>query len=378
MMNTTVTTTSTAEPAMSVDNQADAITELLLGSDKPAKQPKKKPTKDEEEEDQNLDSDLPDEALDDLDADEEPLDTEGDDEDDEVDAEEDDDDDDDVSWNSVLGVDEEKLAFDEKGNVLGIKTKVDGKEAVVKLNDLVAGYQTNKYVTQKAQAVAAEKKAVHEEKQYVAQVYTERLGNVDSLVDFFTKKLTDDYEGVDWQRLRAQNPAEYVALQHDFQQRATMVEQAKAAIAEDSARAMQERQQQDKQEQSAYLAKEFQMMIHRNPTWADASIRESSMKELKGFANARYGYSEDELSNVTDSRVIEVLKDAMKSFKTSKVIDEKKAKPVPKFQKSAGSSKSNVSKLDRLIKRAKTSTGSNKRYHQTDAIAELLIGDMRK
>ena len=57
----------------------------------------------------------------------------------------------DPTWESVLGVSEDSLSFDENGNVAGFKTKVNGEEQIVSATDLLAGFQNNKAFTTKSQ-----------------------------------------------------------------------------------------------------------------------------------------------------------------------------------------------------------------------------------
>jgi hypothetical protein len=82
--------------------------------------------------------------------------------------------------------------------------------------------------------------------------------------------------------------------------------------------------------------------------------------------------------SINDARIIEVLKDAMKFRTGVKEADKKLVQQTPKFQKQSSARKNNVTHLDRLIKRAETSTGTAKRGAQTDAIAQLLLDERVK
>jgi len=177
--------------------------------------------------------------------------------------------------------------------------------------------------------------------------------------------------------LRVENPAEYVALQQDYQNSIGELKGAQQAIAEDFNRHQQEMNAQMEAQRQSYLQEQYQQMIAKNPTWVDNAKRISSMQELQSFSMSRYGFTADELKTVMDSRLIEVLKDAKRGAEGAKIAKEKMRKVDGTFAKQNTTSKPTGSKLDRLIKRAKTATGSDKRYHQTDAIAELLIGNSR-
>jgi hypothetical protein len=343
-----------------VGDKTEAIADLLMGDSSPKKKKEEQNVTQDLTDDDSLSEELTEEIAD--------SDTGTDaDQDEGNDTEEDED----LNWSSVLGIDESKLAFDEKGNVAGVKTKVDGKEAVVKLNDLVAGYQTNKYVTQKAQSLAAEKRTLDEQKQMVTSTYTERLENINRLTQFLESKLVGEYKGVDWQRLRAQNPAEYVALQHDYQQRVDEIKRAQQAIAEDYQLQQQELMAESQNFIQSTVSAQFNVMLEKNPAWADAEKRDSALKELRSFAINKYGFTDADMNSIRDARIIEVLKDALRATKGAKVVEESKLKTVPTYQKSGGK-KSSTSKLDQLVKRAKAAKGPAKRDLQADAISQLL------
>ena len=86
-----------------------------------------------------------------------------------------------LSWGKVLGIDDSKIALSDDGEVLGINVKIDGKINTVPVNELIAGYQTNKSNTNKAQTLAAERKQFEEARQFVAMDYQKKLEDAQKL-----------------------------------------------------------------------------------------------------------------------------------------------------------------------------------------------------
>jgi len=280
--------------------------------------------------------------------------------------------DDEATWESVLGVSEDKLSLDEAGNVAGVNVKVDGESSVIPMNDLIAGYQTNKSVTQRSQGLAEERKAFDSEKGQVEQVYRSKLDTVDKLASHLEKQLIGDFESINWEQLRQEDPAEYAALRQDYSTKANELQNIKSAIQTDSDSQKANVQGQVTEQQKNYVETQRTKMIENNPTWNDPEVHKADMGSYKDFLGTQYGFTDTEFDNVFDARLIELMKDAKKYHDGGKVAANKIKKPVPKFQKSRGKQKKSASKLDKLTAASRKAHGSQKRELQQSAVAELL------
>lgn len=282
----------------------------------------------------------------------------------------------DVTWAGVLNVDDAKVALDDDGNFQGVKIKVDGAESQVDLNTLIAGYQTAKSTTQRSQKLAADKKAFDEQSTGALEVFSQKIGEAAQFVDVLQKKLMSDYEGVDWQRLRAENPAEYSATVADFQNRRADVDQITATIKQQQGAVAEQQKKDFETKQTEYFAKQAEATLDLFPQWKDPQVAQTAFAEMREFAS-KFGYAPEEFDQLADSRAISIIQAAMKAEKASTVAERKVTKPVPKFRKSSHSrrGKKAVSKLDRLVKKAASAKGANKRRAQTAAVAELLISE---
>jgi len=280
---------------------------------------------------------------------------------------------DEPTWSDVLGIEEDKLVFDDDGNLKGVNVKVNGEVSQVGLNDLVAGFQLNKAVTQKSQALSEEKKAFDQQMEQRTLEYNAKIQEASTLTQVLEQQLLGEYQSVDWERLRIEQPAEYAAARQDMATRAQQLQQAKAA----TATAMQQQQQQlqntNLEQRNNRIREEYNKMIENNPQWTDDKVYEKDMGRLKEFCSDTYGFTDQDFKSVVDARVIELVKDAEKYRSGVKMAQESRKTPLPKFQKSGGKSSKRPSKLQKLTARAKNAKGSNKRDAQADAIAEVLI-----
>lgn len=280
-----------------------------------------------------------------------------------------------ATWGNVLGIDEDKLHFDEDGNVSGVTVKVNGESSVVPMNELVAGFQLNKAVTQKSQALSEERKNFEQQRDEVVNGLRSRLDEVNAMAGLVEQQLLSEYEAIDWEKVRIENPAEYAALRQDFSTRVNQVETIKQTILQKQSEDQQMAQSKAKEERKAYLDKQWEQMLTSNPTWADKKSYDQDMGQMKDFCSMQYGFTDKDFQFVTDARLIELIKDARKYHAGMKIANKKITKPVPQFQKSSGrAQRSGPTKLQKLTKAAKSAKGAEKRRAQADAVAEVLLG----
>ncbi|WP_438980224.1 hypothetical protein [Polynucleobacter sp.] len=279
-----------------------------------------------------------------------------------------------ASWESVLGVKEDQLSFDDNGALKGINVKINGEVSTVKVQDLIAGYQINKALTQKQQVFAEERKAFEAQAQTLAQEYKSKLENAEAITNYLSSKIVAEFQGIDWNKLRVENPAEYAAARQDYAARAQEVQQALEALQAEKSTLTVAEQQQMQQHHAKHLQSQREKMLDNNPAWNDPNVFKQEMTGMKSFLSEKYGFTDQDFAQVNDARLIELVKDAKKYRDGATVAQKKIAVPVPKFQKSVGKSKKPLSKLAELTKKAKLSKGANKRAAQRDAITELLTG----
>ena len=368
-MSTETTATSSVDATTQMAN-------ILMGLDEPAakKPPKEKETKVETEtiDDQESDegSTQSDDSTDDQDEGEEAEVEES------SEGETEEDEDGDLSWGKALGIEDSKVVLDDEGNFKGFKTKVDDVEAIIPVKDLIAGWQNNKSNTVKSQKIATERKEFEQIRDTVVEVYTKKLDDVVKLHTFMEQSMMKEFQGVDWERLRYDNPGEYAALVQDFQLRQAEVSNISNAIEAERAKEKEQMTATQQETYGNYLKGQVAKVLENNPTWEKPEVFKKALSEFEDFIGDTYGFSKEDFANIQDARIFEVLKDA-KKYREGKTVAEKKIiAPVAKFMKATGNvKKTQLSKLERLTKLAKSERpGPRKRDLESSAIAELLLG----
>lgn len=211
----------------------------------------------------------------------------------------------------VLGVDESNIIVDDDGKLF-LQTKVDGEIGKVALNDLLKSYQTEAHVTRKSQALAEERKAFEESKAAGLTVIQQQIGEVAAVSQLLEQQLTSQYNSIDWNSLRAQNPSEWVALRQEFTDRVNQINGMKA-------RANQVLQEQIKNQELRSLDAKKNIILREAealrvaiPDWNDPEVAMKEHAAMAKFVSDIYGIAPADLDEVVDHRHILILRDAMK------------------------------------------------------------------
>jgi len=278
-----------------------------------------------------------------------------------------------AALHEMLGITEDQLTVNDDGEFL-LNVKVDGKASQHSLSDVIKSYQLDKNNTQKAQTLSQERQQFEQGAQERMQQINSAIQNNQNLSEVLEREILSDYESVNWEELRLYDPAEYAAKRSDYATKYQRVQRLKSDLAQQSQGLSDSATARVTNNQQAYLKAEFTKMLDKNPTWNDTDTYNKDMGTMKTELVAAYGFDAGDFDRVSDSRIIEVLKDAL-SFRKGSKIGTKKVVKTPKFQKkAAGRRKPKVTKLDRLTKAARSATGSNKRDLQAAAVAQLIGG----
>jgi hypothetical protein len=279
-----------------------------------------------------------------------------------------------VTWGSALGLDDKQVVVGEDGNLKAVRVKVDGKESEVALPDLVAGYQTAKYNTQKSQALSEEMKNFEQVKTVTVAQYTQKIEQLQKVNEHLYNEFMGEYNSIDWPRLRVENPAEYAAAIQDFRSREEKIKGLYSTLEQEKTAEQEKIAKENSDKLKDFVNQQVEKVLENNPGWRDEKVRKQELESMMNFVGEAYGFNREEFLSVQDPRLIELVKDAMKLRKGVEEGKKKLEKPLPKFQQSTGKKVKQTTKLDVLTKRAKEASGANKRTAQVDAIAELLSG----
>lgn len=188
---------------------------------------------------------------------------------------------------------------------LPVTVKVDGQTRQVPLSDVIKSYQLEGHVNNKSIQLSQQQQEFSKEQEAARGVYRQQLTQSQQLFQLAQTQLVGDYNRVNWQQLRVENPAEYAALSTEFQQRQGAIQQHLASISQ----AQQAEAQRSEQDRLKALPQEREKMLGARPEWRDPTKFEAAGKEIASYAK-KLGFSATELGSIFDHRFMLVLSDA--------------------------------------------------------------------
>lgn len=179
--------------------------------------------------------------------------------------------------------------------------ELDGGKKYLVPKDLKEAFLKSRDYTQKTQEVAQQRRALEEREQYLQTMEKSRGVIFEKAVAINAlEQRIEQFAGINWQALADQDPAEYLKLDRAYRelqtQHSRMAGEVQTAIAQEQQLSAQQRQQM-LERGNAELAREIK-------DWGP----DLGKKLLDN--GKRYGFSDAELAQVMDPRLVRVLHDA--------------------------------------------------------------------
>jgi hypothetical protein len=221
----------------------------------------------------------------------------------------------------------------DEGQPQRIKVKAAGEEKEVTLDELIKGYQLGADYTKKTTEVAEQRKLVEaertaiEEAKYARDNYAQRLQAIDN---FLTSQMPQE----DLVSLKENDPIGYAVKIAELSEKKEQL----AAIRAEQSRIAQEQQADYARAMSDRVAQEASKLAQVLPEFSDPAKGDNFRKEIRSYGKT-LGFTEEELSQVYDSRHVLTLHKAMMydKLQKSKPAINKKVAEASKFMKSGTS-----------------------------------------
>jgi len=225
-----------------------------------------------------------------------------------------------------LGVDIDKLDIGDDG--LLIKTKVDGEEGRAKFADMLKSYQLEGHLNKQNMEVAEQKKALQAREAEINQRLDDGLRQAEELSKIAYNELLSDYNSINWQELRSDDPAEYSAKMTDFQTRQSTIAQAYQNAVDQRS----EITTTDTKALEAKAQEESRKLLQAFPKWSDPEVLNSEITKIGGYAK-NLGFSDEDIRSINDHRVYILLDKAAKydALEKKSPAIENKVRKAPKI-----------------------------------------------
>jgi hypothetical protein len=217
--------------------------------------------------------------------------------------------------------------------------KVNGEEREVPLSELLNGYSRTEDYKAKTTAVAEQRREIEAKAQTieadVSQKYANQLEEATNLFAQFDPILAEA-RTINWDALKASDPAAFVAAQDAVNERLTAIQQMNQHIAQVRERGQQAQKAQLEQERTQRFDAAADEIVKANPELADEA-------KFKDFANSNVdflrgsGFTNEEIVDSLDHRVLTIADKArrwdahvaaQKSLPEKKVVPKSAVKPL--------------------------------------------------
>lgn len=283
--------------------------------------------------------------------------------------------DDDQTLAAALGLPEDSLVYDDEGNVM-FNAIIDGEKQQVKIQDLVKSYQLEGHVNKKSMQVEADRREFETNRDKAYDHLAQRITVANNMIGAIESQLMQEFQGIDWNTLRATDPAEWAATRQYMTERVQYIEQLKAQAGQAGNELTQEQQKTQQDKYNAFMQGEVNKMIADNPTWSDQAVMAKEVGEIGKFLATKYGFTPDEVANHMDARMMRMVRDAMQFAGSKDTLTKKKVPDnVPKFrtpgQQNANRRDTTKARQVKAQKDAVRMSGGS-----VDSIANILVDRM--
>ena len=246
----------------------------------------------------------------------------------------------------------------EQVNTLKVKTKIDGEQGEISLNDLVANYQQGEAGTNRLEKAKKLRAQFDDELTQTRQALAEEYSRLDTLV----KSVYEDINSEDLEKLREEEPGEYAARVQERNQRIEQLQKVQSEGITSQKKAVSE----------AYITrvgKEKELLMDAIPAWSDPETFQTEASQVRNYL-LQMGFRQEDIDGkldesgfpinqgIVDHRAFVIARKAMLFDQSSEVSSpkKKKLKMLPKVGSGKPKTKESVDvklrkqKRDRLKK----------------------------
>jgi len=188
---------------------------------------------------------------------------------------------------------------------LPVTVKIDGKEQLVPLSEVLKSYQLEGHVNNKSIELSNAQKQFAAEAEAARTLVRQQLEQTQNLGNLAMQQLNHEFNQINWQELRVTNPGQYAALLTDYQGRQNQIQNHLGQINQQQAQIAQQNQQALQQR----FESEKQVMLNKHPEWRDPTALKGAQEKMLSYARS-VGFTDAELSQVYDHRFMAILHDA--------------------------------------------------------------------
>ena len=239
---------------------------------------------------------------------------------------------------------------------------VNGEKIDVELEELKAGYQKDADYRRKTEEIAIERRELKSEEDRLKKQYSTKMDDLNSLVVTLNAEINNDMNSKELDKLWEEDPTEAARVDRRIQKRKNTIQEAQQRLREHQKSQFQE------------ILRDEQRKLHlKHPEIADPIKGATVKTNIVNYLSSK-GFSNEDVSNIVDSRYFDVIIDGMNFQKTKSVkpnLVSKKVKPTKFVKSGVKSTKEDMNNKSRL-EQIKTLKRSGSPKDATDLLMKYL------
>lgn len=220
-----------------------------------------------------------------------------------------------------------------------VKVKVNGEDVEVPLSEALKGYSRTEDYKAKTMALADERRALDHAKATVeSEVRQQYANDLKQSIDLFEAldPVLSEARHIDWNRLKAEDPATFVQMSDAVNQRLTLIEQHRGKIAAIEQERTQAQTQALEAERAQRLDIAANKIVEAMPELKEGDAFQKFAAESIGTLR-EIGFTPDEIAEAVDDRALMMahyarigmeIEAAKKSLPARKIVPKSAVKPM--------------------------------------------------
>lgn len=245
---------------------------------------------------------------------------------------------------------------------------VNGKTSEVTLAELQAGYQRGRDYSDKTTVLKQQREAFEQQASQARQFLEAQMLQVGQIVQAAEQALIPKLDQAQMDQLRQTNPGEWTARLQEFQAKSQFVENLKSATKQ----TLEQYRQQAEQARNAQKAQRLEAerpKLQNIPGWG-----EQMRSDLFEYLSKDYGYTESDLTEVSDARIVDIVRKAraFDKLQSETQLAVKKVKELPKVIP-PGKAETKVQMKRSALEKAKTQLRKSGTRRDAEAVLERIL-----
>lgn len=246
----------------------------------------------------------------------------------------------------------------------------DSNGEKITLEDIRSRQLMHDDYTRKTQKLAEERNAFEYQRQEYANQIQQRVQSVESVLQTLETKLLDDFNGINWEALKLDDPTEWAVKRQEFEDKRVELANARQRANQETQRIMSEQQAQQQAQYNQMVSQQMEMTKKAIPEWSDSKVARKELGEISEYLSNTLGVSAEEFNSVIDHRMFVLSRKAMlyDQLSNKAEVAKKEVKKAPRLVK-GGTAKPKVNPQTESYAKAKNNLKKSGKV--TDAAAAL-------